>query len=85
MLALRVLLYTCGAVAGGLAVAFGLTLLLAAPARAATAAPTGGVLGPAASAVSGTVTGTAGAVTGTVPKVTSAAVGTVSTTIGAVT
>ena len=38
-LALKVFLYTCGAAIGGLCVAFGIGLLTAAPASAATQGP----------------------------------------------
>lgn len=41
-LALKVFLYTCGAALGGLCVAFGIGLLLASPANAATESSTGG-------------------------------------------
>ncbi|MGH3177720.1 MAG: hypothetical protein ACRDPF_28070 [Streptosporangiaceae bacterium] len=63
-LALKVFLYTCGAVVGGLCVAFGIGLLTAGPASAATQGFSGGVLGSAASsAVSGTASQAASAVT----------------------
>src|ERR1700690_3425383 len=52
VLALKVFLYTCGAVIGGLCAAFGIGLLLAAPASPATL----GVPGSAASAAAGTFT-----------------------------
>jgi hypothetical protein len=61
-LALKVFLYTCGAVVGGLCVAFGIGLLTAGPASAATQGSAGGVLGSATSAVSGVVSGTTGSV-----------------------
>src|SRR5260370_39490970 len=72
LLALKVLLYTCGAVFGGLCVAFGIGLLLADPASAATQGSPSG-LGSLVSNVSGTVSGTAGPSTGSVPAVTRAA------------
>jgi len=46
-LALKVFLYTCGAVVGGLCAAFGIGLLTAGPASAATQGSAGGVLGSA--------------------------------------
>jgi hypothetical protein len=56
---LKVLLVTCGAVLGGVGLAFGLALLLAGPAQAATMSGSPGLLGSVTSAVSGTVSGTA--------------------------
>ena len=85
-LALKVLLYTCGAAIGGLCVAFGIGLLTAAPASAATQGSAGGLLGSATSAVSSTVSGTTGAAAAAVPaatsQVTTAATGTVSAAAG---
>jgi hypothetical protein len=46
-LALKVFLYTCGAVVGGVCAAFGIGLLTAGPASAATQGSAGGVLGSA--------------------------------------
>ena len=57
--ALRVLLFTFGAVLGGLGLAFGLGLLLAGPAQAATSP---GLPGAATSAVPSTVSSTASTV-----------------------
>src|SRR2546429_178777 len=58
-LALKVFLYTCGAVVGGLCVAFGIGLLTAGPASAATSAVTMGAVGPGpvSTALTGAVPG----------------------------
>src|SRR5579859_4530283 len=80
--ALKVLTYAFGAVVGGLCLAFGIGLLLAGPASAATQAPAG-LGGSLISAVSGTASSAVGAVASTAGTVTSAAAGTVSAAAGA--
>ena len=71
-LALKVFLYTCGAAIGGLCVAFGIGLLLASPASAATPSSTGGALGSTVSALSGDVSGVTGTISSAVPATTAA-------------
>jgi hypothetical protein len=79
LLVLKVFLYTCGAAIGGLCVAFGIGLLLAGPASAATQPSPGGLLGSAVQTVSATVTTTTQAATSALPAATSAATGVVTT------
>jgi hypothetical protein len=79
LLVLKVFLYTCGAAIGGLCVAFGIGLLLAGPANAATQPSPGGLLGSAVQTVQATVTTTTQAATSALPAATSAATGVVTT------
>ncbi len=72
LLTLKVFLYTCGAAIGGLCVAFGIGLLLAGPANAATQPSPGSVLGSTVQTVQATATTTTQAATSVLPAATSA-------------
>ena len=79
LLTLKVFLYTCGAAFGGLCVAFGIGLLLAGPASAATQPSPSGLLGSAVQTVQATVTTTTQAATSALPAAASATTGVVTT------
>ncbi|MGH3219768.1 MAG: hypothetical protein ACRDPY_13840 [Streptosporangiaceae bacterium] len=79
LLTLKVFLYTCGAAIGGLCAAFGIGLLLAGPASAATQPSPGGLLGSAVQTVQATVTTTTQTATSTLPASTVTVTGVVTT------